>query len=308
MATVVTAETLAIGDIVFAKKCGYIPWPAKIIAKHSRASLVQFMSTNDRHRIRYSKIWPYNEYTKSEFITRETLDYEEFREAVFITERIRGVTEEGIIDAVMELLSPIEESLVLSSQPSPTIPDQPSPLSQEQLDLSYVYHVRQQSDSLNVEPQFIKQINRLRSSLTLTDQNYLNAQAAFLELQHLPISQLLLIRNYDAVDTIRQLCRFRVPYSEEDELTADDLAELQQDSQNVRTQANHLFVHFASKFKQPFSQPNFWSEYCRLTSIYRRYTVAISAPETEGIISKQLQQTAEQKLHEDNACSEMNGG
>ncbi|KAL7726992.1 hypothetical protein ACLKA6_010035 [Drosophila palustris] len=218
------------GDYVFAEKRGYLPWPGRLIDKSNcRRGIVQFIYTFDRHRIPYTKIWPYNEEYKIKFITKQALEYEEFLEAIRETESI--INTKNIAPA------PSEE------------------------ELRFLHEVRQQRDSLNVEPLFIGEINKLRSNLTTRHQNYAIAQQAFEQLLKLPISQLLLVRSREAVESIRWLCHF-VHWETEN----------QAEVQLVRDKANELMERFAFVFRQPFSEPDFWSEFCKLSDLYMRYT------------------------------------
>lgn len=207
------------GDFVFAKKIGYIPWPARVIEVSSQVSLVQFLYTNDYHSVSYRKLWPYNEQTRAKFVTGQTLNYAEFGKAIRLVEKI------------------------------------------SEHELRFLHKLRQQRETLHVEPQFVEQVNQLRSSLTVQHQNYAQAQLAFQQLLQLPLSQLLLIRNREAVESIRLLCRY-----------------VQHDASNldgpvlVRESANRLMQRFAEQF----NTSQFWSQYCKLCGIYMRYTVPIA--------------------------------
>lgn len=214
------SDSFQVGDLVFAQKTGYIPWPSKLIevSQGRQVGLVQFVYTNDYHTLSYRKLWPYNEQTKQQFVTKENLEYNEFAEAMWMAEK----TSEN--------------------------------------ELRFLHEVRQQRDTLHVEPLFIDQVNQLRRSLTVQQKHYPLAQLAFQRLLQLPLSQLLLIRNREAVESIRLLCRFV-----HHEATNPDEPEL------VRQLANRLMKQIAAHF----DTANFWSQYCELCSIYMRHTVAI---------------------------------
>ncbi|KAH8358559.1 hypothetical protein KR093_000887, partial [Drosophila rubida] len=218
-------EMFGVGDIVFAQAKGYLPWPGKVISIYNRLSArVEFIYTDDLSDVPYKKIWPYNDATRKEFITSEKLAYEPFAIAIYMTERMLNTF-------------PTDEELRL------------------------LLAVRQQRDTLSVEPQFIAQINILRSTLSKTNQNYTLALQAFEILLEMPVSQLLLIRNREAVESIGLLCRF-----------ANYEPENQCNVQLVRGKAKQLMQRFAAVFPQPYRKPNFWSEYCMLSGIYRRHT------------------------------------
>ncbi|KAH8382126.1 hypothetical protein KR009_002018, partial [Drosophila setifemur] len=247
------ADSFSEGDIVFAQKRGYMVWPGMLLAKHSRAGLVQFMSTNDRHHIPYGKIWPYDDRSKKQFVTSQGLEYEEFREAMSISESILYGC--GLSDGTdWRLIKAHEEPRISKDLALP----------QGIREVIYVQQVRKQRDTLHVEGEFIREINALRSSLTRNKQDYPSAQLAFNQLQALPLSQLLLVRNFEAVDAILQLCRF----------TSED-PQKAKEAKRVRALANILLTRFASHFMLPYTTSGFWSEFCLLSGIYRRYTVDI---------------------------------
>ncbi|XP_064550845.1 uncharacterized protein LOC135436978 [Drosophila montana] len=242
MAEATSADSFKVDEIVFAQKYGYIPWPAKLIDKsNSRNGLVQFVLTNDRHLIPYGKIWNYNEQSKRQFVTRQTMDYEDFRTAIYIAEYL------------------VQKALETRTAAASCSRVEPS-----QQELNFLQEVRKQRSTLHVEPLFIGQVNKLRSSLTQRQQNYAAAQLAFQELLELPISQLLLVRNQEAVESIRLLCRF-----------VNCAPANPADPALVRELAGRLIRRFANVFTQPFTMPDFWCEYCMLAGIYRRHTVEI---------------------------------
>lgn len=213
--------TYQVGDLVFAKKLGYMPWPAKVIdvCQDRQLILVLFLYTDDYHKVTYRKLWPYNEQTKAKFVTRQNLDYTEYGKAITMAEGIR------------------------------------------EHELGILHEVRNQRDTLHTEAVFIEQVNHLRSSLKVHQQNYIRAQLAFQRLLQLPLSQLLLIRNREAVESIRLLCRY-----------VQHEAENPEEPRLVRTMAKRLMNRFASHFKTS----QFWSHYCNLYHIYMRYTVPIA--------------------------------
>ncbi|XP_030573633.1 uncharacterized protein LOC115771887 [Drosophila novamexicana] len=245
MAEATSADSFKMDEIVFAQKYGYIPWPAKLIDKsNSRNGMVQFVLTNDRHLIPYGKIWIYNEQSKRQFVTRQTTDYEDFRRAIYIAEYL------------------VQRALDTSTAAAANAPC--LRISPSQQELHFLQEVRKQRSTLQVEPLFIGQVNKLRSSLTQRQQNYAAAQLAFQELLELPISQLLLVRNQEAVESIRLLCRF-----------VNCAPANPADPALVRELAGRLIKRFAKVFTQPFTMPDFWCEYCMLAGIYRRHTVEI---------------------------------
>lgn len=206
---------------MFAQKVGYIPWPAKLleVSQGSQVGLVQFVYSNDCHTISYRKLWPYNEQTKQQFATKETLEYIEFAKAILMADKI------------------------------------------SESELRFLYEVRLQRDTLHVEPHFIEQVNRLRRSLTVQQKDYPNARLAFQQLLQMSISQLLLIRNREAVESIRLLCRF-VHHEASDP----------NEPVVVRQLANRLMQRYGAHF----DTGNFWSQYCKLSNIYMRYTVPVA--------------------------------
>ncbi|XP_017057248.1 uncharacterized protein LOC108098669 [Drosophila ficusphila] len=245
-------------DLVFAQATGYVPWPGILTKKLPRAGEVLFMCTNDSKSIPYEKIWPYDDHSKERFITHDNMEYEEFREAICIAEKLQSgdvdIRSEG---AGWQLVSPLE--LLPRGARSPfQVPRQAN------WGLKYVRQVRMEVESLSVEVRFIKEINALRSSLTLRNRDFPSALRAFQELQELALSELLLVRNFGAVEAVYRLCRF-----------ASAHPQFLLEAEQVRSLAKQLMARFALHFKQPFSSSNFWSEYCLRSGTYRNYTVDI---------------------------------
>nr|XP_017007709.2 uncharacterized protein LOC108064627 [Drosophila takahashii] len=215
-----------------------------------------FCFTNETKVIPYEKLWPYDDRSKAQFITSQNMEYEEFREAICIVEKLRSgdvdISTEG---AGWQLVSPEELP-----------PGMPFSLEQSRADweLNYVREVRLERDSLSVEGKFIHVLNVLRSSLTLKKQDYPSALWAFQELQELALSELLLVRNFEAVEAMHHLCRF-ASTQPQDRLCADQ----------VKNLAIQQMERFASHFKQSFGTQDFWSEYCLRSRIYRSHTVDI---------------------------------
>ncbi|KAH8311676.1 hypothetical protein KR044_007451, partial [Drosophila immigrans] len=217
-----------VGDIVFAQVTGYLAWPAKLIdTSNKRMARVEFILTEDKHDVPYKRIWLYNDASRKQFITSDQLSYEPFSTAIYVTEQM------------------------LNTFPSDE-------------EMRFLLQMRQQRDTLTVEPQFIAQINILRSALNKTHQNYTLALQAFKDLLEMPLSQLLLIRSREAMESIGLLCRF-----------ASCKPEHQFNVQLVRQKAKMLMQRFAAFFPRPYRKPNFWLEYCMLAGIYRRHTAAI---------------------------------
>ncbi|XP_017111009.1 uncharacterized protein LOC108134988 [Drosophila elegans] len=187
----------------------------------------------------------YDDRSKEQFITSQNMEYEEFREAICIAEKLRSgnvdVNSEG---AGWQLASPKE---VL---PPPLINP---PLKSNEADwkLNYLRQVRMERESLGIEVKFIHEINILRHSLTLRKQDYPSALWAFHQLEDLVLSELLLVRNFGAVEAVRHLCRFAS-------------AQPQERGDKVKNLANQLMDRFALHFKLPSTSPDFWSEYCLL--------------------------------------------
>ncbi|XP_022227267.2 uncharacterized protein LOC111077339 [Drosophila obscura] len=251
------------GDIVFAEHCGYIPWPGRLIEKKRHTGLIQFVCTNDRKRISYRKMWPYNFRQKKIFVTKEALEYEDFREAILMTERLMGRNDDDSVHYVWQVMHPGAEHT--AKEPSTSSVPPATGRTQRQIELAYVQKVRKQSSSLRVETQFVDEINTLRRCLTINYKNYEAAHAAFQQLLKMPVSQLLLVRNFEAVNSIRQLCRFTP--TTEPQTGNGDAASV------VRSQANKLMSRFVSCFKLPYTKPDFWSEFIWLSDSYMRYTV-----------------------------------
>ncbi|KAH8267286.1 hypothetical protein KR018_002237, partial [Drosophila ironensis] len=253
-------ESLTEGQFVFAQKYGYMTWPARLESKLSTTAIVMFISTEDKHRIPYAKIWPYNRSTRKEFVTQEFLEYEEFRDAIYLAERmIAGVNGCQFLN---------DDSWSLAAIPKGYLPSIPKAgaLTKEQRELAYLLEVRKERDSLHVEVKFIDEINKLRSSLTITRQDYASASLAFHELLELPVCQLLLVRNFEAVNSVRRLCHFAL---------REPSPRLLPQVHHVRTLARKLMGRFAACVPLPYNTPDFWSEFSMLSGIYRRYTVEI---------------------------------
>ncbi|ALC46578.1 CG7946, partial [Drosophila busckii] len=175
MAANASAVNFLVGDLVFAQMTGYIPWPARLLDNsHERQAKVQFVLTQGIYKVTYAKLWPYNEQSKARFVTADTLAYEDFS------------------DAMRE-----SEQMCEGSK-------------QKKWELDFVYELRRQRALLEVEPFFIQQVNQLRRTLTRQNQNYAAAQLAFQELLEMhQLSPLLMLRNKEAVDAIKELCRFK---------------------------------------------------------------------------------------------------
>ncbi|KAH8357428.1 hypothetical protein KR084_001309, partial [Drosophila pseudotakahashii] len=250
------ADCFSERDFVFAQATGYVPWPGILKKKLFRAGVVGFMFTNDTKVIPYEKIWPYDDRRKAQFITSQNMEYEEFREAICIVEKLRS----GDVDLNTEgggwqLVSPEE---------LPT--GKPIALEQSRAnwELNYVREVRLEHESLSVEVEFIHVLNVLRSSLTQKKQDYPSALWAFQELQGLALSELLLVRNFEAVEAMHHLCRF-ASTQPQDRLMA----------YQVKNLAIQQMKRFASHFKQSLGTEDFWSAYCLRSRIYRNHTVDI---------------------------------
>ncbi|SPP82614.1 Hypothetical predicted protein [Drosophila guanche] len=264
---VAKADEFKVGDIVFAEQPGYMPWPATLLEKLEHGGLVQYICTNDYMRVSYQKMWPYNHQHKKIIVTKEALEYEDFREAILMTERLKGCSDDDAVDYVWQEMHP--GAVHVPKKPADISPV-PVPVgAQRQIELDYVHKVRKQSNSLRVETQFVQEINTLRRCLTIGYKDYEAAHAAFEQLLQMPVSQLLLVRNFEGVDSIRQLCRFA------------PTLEPQTDNGNgnanaaivIRSQANKLMARFVSCFKRPYTKPDFWSEFTWLSDTYMRYTV-----------------------------------
>nr|XP_016931248.2 uncharacterized protein LOC108010814 [Drosophila suzukii] len=251
-----TSDSFRELDFVFAQATGYVPWPGILQRKLLSTGVVQFMFTNGRKSVPYEKIWPYHDRSKEQFITSQNMKHEAFRKAICIAEKLRSGDVDVISeDADWELVSPLE----VSPGMCPALEQ-----SRAEWELNYVREVRLERDSLAVEVKFIQELNALRSSLTVRKQDYPTALWALQELHGLALSELLLVRNFGAVEAINSLCSF-----------ASTQPPDRREAEQVKNLARQLMDRFASHFKQPFSTPDFWSEYCLRSRIYRSHTVDI---------------------------------
>ncbi|KAH8406576.1 hypothetical protein KR215_007943, partial [Drosophila sulfurigaster] len=217
-------DELKVGDIVFAKSRGHIAWPAKLIGRVNKTvARVEYILPEEKSDVLYKNIWLYNDANKKQFITKENLSYEAFATSIYYTERLLNTF-------------PIYD------------------------DQRLLHQMLQQRDTLSVEPQFIAEINKLRSSLTKTSQNYNMALQAFAELLEMPQSQLMLVRNPEAVESIGKLCRFVQPESKNQMVV-----------EIVRNKAKQQMQRFAAAFPKPYRKENFRDEYRLLRAIYSRH-------------------------------------
>ncbi|XP_016972112.1 uncharacterized protein LOC108039576 [Drosophila rhopaloa] len=248
------ADSFRERDFVFAQAPGYVPWPGILTRKDLRTGMVLFMCTNETKSIPYQKIWRYDDRSKEQFITSQNMEYEEFREAICIAEKLRsGDVDVNCDGAGWQLVS-------LPDVLAPTIINQ----NRKDWQLNYVRQVRLERESLSAEVKFIHVINVLRGSLRLRKQDYPSALCAFQQLQGLVLSELLLVRNFGAVEAVHHLCRF-----------ASEQPQDQKEAKKVKSLANKLMERFELHFKPPFNSPDFWSEYCLRSKIYRSYTVDV---------------------------------
>ncbi|XP_002137506.3 uncharacterized protein [Drosophila pseudoobscura] len=280
------AGKFEVEDIVFAEYREYLPWPGRIIRKHEQSAVVLFISTNDCQKISYSKIWPYDDEQKKKYVTKESLDYDDFRLAILMTEQRMGGKDTDILNYVWQVMHPGAEntspSVALAPSPAPATAPAPAPSTapstsgaaaaiaapgthQREIELAYMRKVHQESSSLRVERQFVGEINKLLKCLTIGYKNYDEALAAFEQLLQMPVSKLLLLRNFEAVDCIRLLCRFAA--SVEAHTVNRDAAIM------VKSQANKLMAGFIACFELPYTKDNFWSEFVHLSEVYMRYTM-----------------------------------
>ncbi|XP_050745088.1 uncharacterized protein LOC108036896 isoform X2 [Drosophila biarmipes] len=251
-----TSDSLREFDFVFAQAAGYVPWPGILQRKLLCTGVVQFMLTNGRQSIPYAKIWPYDDRSKEQFITSQNMKHKAFCKAIFIIEKLRSDNVDVLSESAdWELESPLE------------VPPGKCPALEQrraEWELNYVREVRLERDSLVVEAKFIQELNVLRRSLTVRKQVYPSALLALQELQGLALSELLLVRNFGAVEAINSLCSFASAQPQD-----------RQEAEQVKSLANQLMHRFASHFKQPFSTSDFWSEYCLRSKIYRSHTADI---------------------------------
>ncbi|BFF91077.1 uncharacterized protein DMAD_09443 [Drosophila madeirensis] len=259
------ADKFNVGDIVFAEQPGYMPWPATLLEKFEHGGMVKYICTNDLMRVSYQKMWPYNLKQKELIVTKEALEFEDFCEAILMTERLKGCSDDEAVDYVWQVMHP--GAVYVPKKPADISPVPVPVCAQKQIDLAYVHKVRKQSNSLRVETQFVNEINTLRRSLTIGYKNYEAAHAAFEQLLQMPVSQLLLVRNFEGVDSIRQLCRFAPTLEPQTDNGNANAAIV------VRSQAIKLMTRFVSCFKRPYTKPDFWSEFTWLSDTYMRHTV-----------------------------------
>ncbi|XP_052834813.1 uncharacterized protein LOC128251725 [Drosophila gunungcola] len=119
-------------------------YPSALWAFHQLEDLVLselllVLLVNNRRSIPYHKIWMYDDRSKEQFITSQNMEYEEFREAICIAEKLRSGNVDVNSGAGWQLASPKE--------------------------------VRMERESLGIEVKFIHEINILRHSLTLRKQD-----------------------------------------------------------------------------------------------------------------------------------------
>lgn len=267
---------------MFAQANGYIPWPGKLVGKHSRHGLVDFLGTDDSRRILYSKIWPYCDDSKSRFITRENLEYPQFRDAILIAESLssdlrdnsdccyRVLIKEDLEEEPDQEKASQEE--FEQEKPGSEEPAYEEPRLEEHSEgeigsresdvLEYLENLRNDRKSLEggVEQKFIEQVNFLRRSLKSNLQDYPSAVMALHELHDMRFSELLLVRNYPAVNSIYLICHLHTDHADYIEAA------------EVKLLATHLMSRFASAFNLPDIPSDFMDDLRSLSNIYRRYT------------------------------------
>ncbi|XP_037943858.1 hepatoma-derived growth factor-related protein 3-like [Teleopsis dalmanni] len=75
-------NTFAMGQFVFAKIRGYVPWPAKIIGVEKYFYRVMYYGDgNQTNRLKHSAIFDYAEY-KGKFVKKSTLKNKKFAEGI----------------------------------------------------------------------------------------------------------------------------------------------------------------------------------------------------------------------------------
>ncbi|XP_026842924.1 uncharacterized protein LOC113567382 [Drosophila persimilis] len=265
-----------------------MPWPGRLIRKDEQIAVVMFICTNDCKKISYRKIWPYDDEQKKKYVTKEALDYEDFRLAILMTERLVGGNDTDIINYVWQVMHPGAENTSQAVAPAPAPATAPATATAtapstapstsgaaaavaapattlREIELAYMRKVHHEGSSLRVERQFVGEINKLIKCLTIGYKNYDEALAAFEQLLKMPVSKLLLLRNVQAVDCIRLLCRFAA--SMEADTVNRDAAIM------VKSQANKLMAGFIACFELPYTKDDFWSEFIHLSEVYLRYTM-----------------------------------
>ncbi|KAH8293683.1 hypothetical protein KR054_002933, partial [Drosophila jambulina] len=278
--TLFFADSFSEGDLVFAKAKGYIAWPGIIVAKKSLYAMVNFLGSDDMRRISNAKIWPYSEDSKAQFITREYLDFKEFRDAILIAEKLSsdidgnkenvpGKEEASHEKSGMKEPGQEEPSHEKSGmeEPGKEDPDkeeasQEEPRQQGDMMIEYVKVLRENHDSLNggVEKKFIDLVNLLRHSLRTNHKDYPSAMLALQDLHEMTFSELLLVRNFEAVNSICYVCYLDTAHSNYDEAA------------RVKLLAKQLMTRIAAVFGLPGTIGPFMDNFRSLSTIYRRFT------------------------------------
>ncbi|KAH8361109.1 hypothetical protein KR200_007354, partial [Drosophila serrata] len=304
-------DSFSDGDLVFAKAIGYISWPGIIVEKQSLHSIVNFLGSDDTRKIENIKIWPYSERNKGKFITAVNLEYEEFRDAIVIAEKLsfrldpnkengayfyrvlsqsdrqelqeqdkerqeetrpkeasppneeessKDVTREEELDKdeaskeATGIKEPVEE------KPHKEPPIQEAENLKEEM-IEYVRVLRSDHKSLDggIENKFIVLVNLLRRSLKINQKDYPSAVFALQELHGMEFSELLLVRNFEAVNSIYHVCYL------------DTAHQNYKEAVQVQLMAKQLIFRFAPLIRLSDSVQNFMDQFRSLSSIYRRF-------------------------------------
>ncbi|KAH8246877.1 hypothetical protein KR032_002595, partial [Drosophila birchii] len=284
------ADSFIEGDLVFAKAKGYIAWPGIIVAKQRLYSTVTFLGSDDTRRIENAKIWPYSESSKSKFITQKYLDFLEFREAILIAENlsnnVKGNKENGAYcyrllnkidlheqhgeeieiqgEARQEEVGPKEASQEKSNEKDPGKEEackKEYGKKEAEMMITYLKGLRSDQDSLNggVEKKFIELVNNLRHSLRTNQKDYPAALLTLHELHEMTFSELLLVRNFEAVNSIYHVCYLDTAHRNYNE------------ANQVKLLAKQLITHFASVIRMSDTIGHFMDHFRLLSSIYSRF-------------------------------------
>ncbi|KAH8241969.1 hypothetical protein KR038_006293, partial [Drosophila bunnanda] len=127
--------------------------------------------------------------------------------------------------------------------------------------IKYVQALRSDHKSLNdgIELKFIQLVNLLRHSLRTNQKDYPSALFALEELHGMTFSELLLVRNFEAVNSIYHIC-----YLDTAHRNYSEAAE-------VQLSAKQLIFRFAPLIRLSVPMEHFMDQFRSLSSIYRRF-------------------------------------
>ncbi|XP_070143501.1 uncharacterized protein [Drosophila kikkawai] len=161
----------------------------------------------------------------------------------------------------------------------------------QEISIKYVQFLRSNRDSLNggVEKKFIELVNVLRSSLKINQKDYPSAVLALQELHEMTFSELLLVRNFEAVNSI--YCISFLDTSHQNYVEAAQ----------VKVLAKQLINRFDLVFDLPDINGPFIDYLRSLSSIYMRYTYALEPIEFPSSKEESCQETLDPKVAEQEA-------